>query len=80
MIKRLYINNYRCLENFELPISGKPSSLLIGGNGTGKSTVGAALQVLQSVARGTNRVGQLVRVDDFARGRSDYRSVLNSKS
>lgn len=71
MIRRVYIHNFRCLENFELPISGKPSSLLIGSNGSGKSTVGCALQVLQSIARGTNRVGQLVRPNDFARGRSD---------
>jgi predicted ATPase len=71
MIQRLYINNYRCLENFELPISGKSSSLLIGRNGTGKSTVGAALQVLQSIARGTNRVRDLVRTKDPARGRGD---------
>ncbi len=71
MIRRLYINNYRCLENFELPISGKPSSLLIGKNGSGKSTVGAALQVLQSIARGANRISDLVGPKDFARGQSD---------
>ncbi len=70
MIRRLYINNYRCLENFELPISGKPSSLLIGKNGSGKSTVGAALQVLQSIARGANRISDLVGPKDFARGQS----------
>ncbi len=71
MIQRLYINNYRCLENFELPISKMSSSLLIGRNGSGKSTVGAALQVLQRIARGTNRVGDLIRTEDLARGRSD---------
>ena len=71
MIQRLYINNYRCLENFDLPISERSSSLLLGKNGTGKSTVGAALQVLQRIARGTNRVGELVRPEDLARGRSD---------
>jgi len=60
MIKRLYIHNFRCLENFDLPISGQPSSLLIGKNGAGKSTVGDALQVLQQIARGTNRVRELV--------------------
>jgi energy-coupling factor transporter ATP-binding protein EcfA2 len=71
MIKRLYVHNFRCLENFELPISERSSSLLIGRNGTGKSTVGSVLEVFQSIARGTNRVGQLVRPSDFARGRSD---------
>ena len=71
MIQRFYVHNFRCMENFELPIAGKPSSLLIGKNGTGKSTVGFVLEILQKIARGTNRVGQLVEPSDFSRGRSD---------
>jgi predicted ATPase len=71
MIQRFYVHNFRCLENFDLPIAGKPSSLLIGKNGTGKSTVGSALEILQKIARGTNRVRQLVNPSDFARDRSD---------
>ncbi len=71
MIKRLYIHNFRCLENFELPIDGKTSILLIGKNGVGKSTVSFALEVFQSIARGTNRVGQLVKPKDLSRGRAD---------
>ena len=71
VIKRLYIHNFRCLENFELPIEGRSSILLIGRNGAGKSTVGFALEVLQRIARGTNRVGELIKPKDFARGRSD---------
>src|SRR5271169_4979103 len=71
VIRRLYVHNFRCLENFELPISGLSSALLIGKNGSGKTTVGLALQVLQKIARGTNRVGDLVKLTDFARGRTD---------
>ena len=71
MIRRLYIHNFRCLENFELPISGQSSVLLIGKNGAGKTTVGLALEILQKIGRGTNRVGDLVRPKDFARGRTD---------
>lgn len=71
MIKRLYIHNFRCLENFELPIAGIHSTLLIGKNGTGKSTIGRALEVLQDVARGTNRVRDVIKPGDFSRGRSD---------
>lgn len=71
VIRRLYINNFRCLENFELPISGQPSVLLIGKNGAGKTTVGLALEILQRIARGTNRVGDLVRPKDMTRGRTD---------
>jgi predicted ATPase len=71
VIRRLYVHNFRCLENFELPISGLPSALLIGRNGSGKTTVGLALEILQRIARGTNRVGDLVKPKDLARGRTD---------
>lgn len=71
VIRRLYVHNFRCLENFALPISSQPSTLLIGKNGVGKTAIGLALEILQRIARGTNRVGDLVKPKDFARGRSD---------
>lgn len=71
MIRRLYVHNFRCLENFELPILGQSSVLLIGNNGAGKTTVGLALEILQRIARGTNRVGDLVKPKDLTRGRKD---------
>jgi predicted ATPase len=67
MLKRLHVHNFRCLENFTLQLD-TPSALLIGANGSGKSTVTAALRVLQQLARGANRVGQLVKPADFPRG------------
>ncbi|EDN69871.1 ATPase [Beggiatoa sp. PS] len=71
MLQRLYIHNFRCLENFELHLKDMPSALLIGKNGAGKSTVGTALEVLQRIGRGINRVGHLVQTQDFARGRTE---------
>ncbi|MCP4346989.1 MAG: AAA family ATPase [Desulfobacterales bacterium] len=71
MLQRLYIHNFRCLENFELATKNMPSALLIGKNGSGKSTIGYALEVLQGIGRGINRVAHLVQPKDFARGRSD---------
>ena len=71
MINRLYVHNFRCLESFELNIGGRPSSLLIGKNGAGKSTIGWALAILQKIGRGVNRVSDLVLQSDFANGRSD---------
>lgn len=71
MIKRLYIHNFRCLENFELPVSNESSILLIGKNGSGKTTVGLALKIFQRIARGTNRVSDLVHPKDLSRGRGD---------
>ncbi len=71
MLQRLYVHNFRCLENFELNLKDIPSALLIGKNGSGKSTVSIALEILQSIGRGINKVGNLVQSNDFARGRSD---------
>lgn len=71
VIRRFYVHNFRCLENFELPISGQSSALLIGKNGSGKTTVGLALEILQKIGRGTNGVSDLVKLKDFARGRTD---------
>jgi len=71
VIRRLYVHNFRCLENIELPISGLSSALLIGNNGAGKTTVGLALEILQKVARGTTRVGELVKPKDLSRARAD---------
>lgn len=51
-------------------MAGNSSLLLIGKNGSGKTTVGLALEVLQRIARGTNRVEQLVRPKDLTRGNS----------
>lgn len=71
MIKRFYVHNFRCLENFELIVSEQSSVLIIGNNGTGKSTVGRALEILQKVARGTNRISELVRPRDITRGQTE---------
>ncbi len=71
VIKRLYVHNFKCLQNFELPMSGHSSVLLIGKNGAGKTTVGLALEVLQKIARGTNRVGELVEPQQMFQGHTD---------
>lgn len=71
MFRRLYVHNFRCLENFELNLSDLSSSLLIGKNGSGKSSVGRALEILKSAAQGQNKVGELIRSTDLAWGRTE---------
>ena len=71
MIQRFYVHNYRSLENFELPVSGLSSALLIGKNGSGKSSVGAALKILQQIGRGENDADNLLSVNDISHDRID---------
>ena len=69
MLQRLYIHNFRCLENFEFITKDHSSVLLIGKNGVGKSTIRAVLEIFQSISRGINKIEDLVKVTDFLRGR-----------
>ncbi len=71
MLQRLYIHNYRCLENFEFKLGDTHSALLIGKNGSGKSTVASVMRIFQQIGRGVSRVGNLVSPTDFSMGRSE---------
>jgi ABC-type cobalamin/Fe3+-siderophores transport system ATPase subunit len=71
MIERLYVHNFRCLENFTLDLSDHPTALLIGKNGSGKSTVLDCLELFQSICRGVNRVGRLISASEFTQQRTD---------
>jgi predicted ATPase len=68
MLQRLYVNNFKCLTNFELTLMDAPSTLMIGKNGAGKSTVARVLELFQRIGRGGNQVGELVTPEDITRG------------
>ncbi len=57
------------MENFEFVLNDESSVLLIGRNGSGKSTVGAVLRLFQQVAQGTNRVSDLISPGDLSKAR-----------
>jgi predicted ATPase len=69
MIARLYVNNFRCFENFSIDFVGCPSALIIGKNGSGKSTLQHAFLVFQKICRGSNRVKELIAGSDFTQQR-----------
>jgi len=66
MIDQLYVQNFRCLESFTLNLSDNTSALLIGRNGSGKSTVRHALAILQKIGRGSGRVDDLIKPSDYS--------------
>src|SRR5262245_30915153 len=54
MLKRIYADNFRCLVNFELRFDRV--NLLLGENGTGKTTVFEVLYRLQQFLAGNAKV------------------------
>lgn len=54
MLKRLYVDNYRCLVNFTLEL--QELTLLVGPNGSGKSSVLDVLYALRQMLSGTAKV------------------------
>lgn len=65
MFKRIYIDNFRCLVNFELSVDS--INLFLGSNGTGKSTVFDILRKIQSFLMNSDTVTSLFQVDDLTR-------------
>lgn len=43
MIRRLYVHNFRCLENFTLLLKDYSTALVLGDNGTGTTSIASAL-------------------------------------
>lgn len=54
MLKRLYVDNYRCLVNFTLEL--QELTLLVGPNGSGKSSVLDVLFALRQLLSGTAKI------------------------
>lgn len=61
MIKRLYIDNFKCMVNFEY--RPEPLQLVFGSNGTGKSTVFKILANLRDFVTGGAATEQLFPID-----------------
>jgi predicted ATPase len=71
MIERLYVNNFRCLQNFTFDLKNRSSAVLIGKNGAGKSTVLCCFEIFQSIGRGSRRVGEVISASDFTQHRTN---------
>lgn len=68
MLNKLYIHQYRCLQNFEVGLKDQHSALLLGRNGAGKSSFFDAVEVLQQIGRGVTQLKDLISESDFAFG------------
>jgi len=65
MLKRIYIDNYKSLVNFELSLDS--ISLFVGANGSGKSAVFEVLQKIRDFALGKGKIADLFLPDNRTR-------------
>ncbi|MDZ8026282.1 MAG: AAA family ATPase [Nostoc sp. DedQUE01] len=65
MLKRIYIDNFRGLVNFEMNFDS--INLFLGGNGTGKSTVFDVLRKIQTFVSGDKTVEEIFESIDCTR-------------
>jgi len=70
MLTRIYIDNFRCLVNFELKLNR--INLLLGENGSGRSTVFEVLRRLQGFLGGDLSVDQAFPPEDLTRWNQRY--------
>jgi predicted ATPase len=63
MLKRIYVNNFRCLVNFEMTVDSL--NLFLGSNGSGKTTVFEVLRKLQKFILGDQAFQQDYKVSDL---------------
>ncbi|PFG09289.1 MULTISPECIES: AAA family ATPase [unclassified Marinobacter] len=68
MLNKLYIHQYRCLQNFEFNLKDQHSALILGRNGAGKSSFFDAVEVFQKIGRGVTQLKDLITESDFAFG------------
>lgn len=65
MLKRIYIDNYKCFVNFELQVGS--INLVLGPNGAGKSTIFEVLRKLQAFLGGDGKVNGLFGYNERCR-------------
>lgn len=68
MLKRIYVDNYKSLVNFEFQAG--PINLLLGPNGAGKSALFDAVQLIRNFVGGEGKVTDLFRRESRTRWQS----------
>ena len=79
MLSRLYVDNFRCLENFELDLD--ETNVFLGRNGTGKTSVLNVLRNIQSLVVRGSRVDAVFPTRDTSLNsqRSEQRFEIQAR-
>ncbi len=73
MLKKIYIDNWRCFVNFECPLEA--IQLLVGSNGVGKSSVLDALALIRSFVCEDEHLAKLLPYESLTRWSSPDRVI-----
>lgn len=65
MLKRIYVHNYKAFQNFELKFDDFGSSLLLGKNGSGKSSLVEVFKIFQDIGYGMSPISVLINKESF---------------
>lgn len=66
MLKKIYINNFKCLQNFEFNMDELNSAFLLGKNGSGKTTIFDVVEIFQKIGKGETSLKEMISVDSFS--------------
>ncbi len=69
MLKRIYIDNFRCFVNFELHL--EKVSLLLGANGSGKTSIFKILEIIQRLVSDGEKISDLFKSESLTRWQAD---------
>ncbi len=65
MLRRIYIDNFKCFVNFEFAVESV--NLFLGPNGSGKSGIFETLRKIQCFISGEGKVGDIFSPDEYTR-------------
>lgn len=65
MLKKLYVHNFKCLQNFEFDLNNLHSAFLLGKNGSGKTTIFETIEIFQKIGQGITSLKDLFDESSF---------------
>jgi len=65
MLQKLYVHNFKCLQEFELNLQDLHTAFLLGKNGSGKTTIFDSIEIFQKIGQGITSLEELFDESSF---------------